>query len=231
MTLDLGLSPDALTLDLPAVFCSGGLVLHPDAFEALRAQMLALVVQFHAAYPTRRGMPQEELRRRLPRALKPAAYHRLTEDLTASGALETQDGLVCRAGYSPEAALSAVEREIAREIEAAFRLGGLKPPDLEAVLKRDRRRKSLYHFLVESGALVPTTERTSNKTVVFHKDAVSQAELRLRAALSGGEGQTVSQLNAALGTTRKFSIPLLEHLDSLGVTKRAGDVRHWNERG
>ena len=226
LTLDLGLPPDALTPDLPAVFCSGGLVLHPDVFEALRGQTQALVAQFHAAHPTRRGMPQEELRRRLPRILKPAAYHRLIEGLTNSGPLETFDGLVRQLGYSPEAALSVVEREIAREIEAEFRHGGLKPPDLDAVLKRDRRRKSLYHFLVEAGALVSTTDRTSNKAVVFHRDALAQAEVWLCAALSDGAGQTVSQLNAALGTTRKFSIPLLEYLDSLGVTRRAGDLRY-----
>ena len=231
LTLDLGLPLDALTPDLPAVFCPGGLVLHPDVFEVLRVQALALITQFHSAHPTRRGMPQEEVRRRLPRALKPAAYHRLLESLTEGGTLETSDGLVRAAGYSPEAALSAVEREIAQEIEAEFRQGGLKPPDLDAVLKRDRRRKALYHFLVEGGALVPTTDRTSNKTVVFHRDALVQAETRLHAALSDGAGQTVSQLNAALGTTRKFSIPLLEHLDGLGVTKRAGDVRLWIGRG
>ena len=231
LTLDLGLPLDALTPDLPAVFCPGGLVLHPDVFEVLRVQALALITQFHSAHPTRRGMPQEEVRRRLPRALKPAAYHRLLESLTEGGTLETSDGLVRAAGYLPEAALSAVEREIAQEIEAEFRQGGLKPPDLDAVLKRDRRRKALYHFLVEGGALVPTTDRTSNKTVVFHRDALAQAETRLHAALLDGAGQTVSQLNAALGTTRKFSIPLLEHLDGLGVTKRAGDVRLWIGRG
>jgi len=231
LTLDLGLPLDALTPDLPAVFCPGGLVLHPDVFEVLCVQALALITQFHSAHPTRRGMPQEEVRRRLPRALKPAAYHRLLESLTEGGTLETSDGLVRAAGYLPEAALSAVEREIAQEIEAEFRQGGLKPPDLDAVLKRDRRRKALYHFLVEGGALVPTTDRTSNKTVVFHRDALVQAETRLHAALSDGAGQTVSQLNATLGTTRKFSIPLLEHLDGLGVTKRAGDVRLWNGRG
>lgn len=231
LTLDLGLPLDALTPDLPAVFCGGGLTLDPDVFETLRTQIMSLVTQFHAAQPTRRGMPQEEVRRRLPRALKPAAYHRLLSSLTDSGTLEALDGLVRAAGYSPEAALSAVEREIAREIAAEFRQGGLKPPDLDVVLKRDRRRKSLYHFLVEAGTLVPTTERTSNKTVVFHKDAVSEAERRLHAALSDGAGQTVSQLNAALGTTRKFSIPLLEHLDSLGVTKRAGDLRYGTHPG
>ncbi len=231
IALDIGIAPEALTPALPAVFCSGGLVLDPDVFSVLRGQTQALIAQFHAAHPTRRGMPQEELRRRLPRALRPAAFHHLLEDLTASGTLQTLDGLVRQAGYSPEAALSAVERGIAQEIEAEFRAGGLKPPDMDAILKSDRRRKSLYHFLVEAGALVPTTERSSNKTVVFHRDALAEAERLLRDALSGGEGQTVSQLNVALGTTRKFSIPLLEHMDSLGVTKRTGDVRLWNGRG
>ena len=231
LTLDLGITLEALKPSLPAVFCSSGLVLDPNVFATLSSQTLALVEQFHAAHPTRRGMPQEELRRRLPHALKQAAYHHLLEDLMASGVLQAQDGLVRRAGYSPEAALSAVERGIAQEIEAEFKSGGLKPPDMDTVLKRDRRRKSLYHFLVEAGALVPTTERSSNKTVVFHRDALAEAERLLHDALSGGEGQTVSQLNVALGTTRKFSIPLLEHMDSLGVTKRAGDVRLWNGRG
>ena len=189
LTLDLGIAPDALTPSLPAMFCSGGLVLDADVFSILRGQTQALVAQFHTVYPTRRGMPQEELRRRLPRTLKPAAYHYLLEDLTAAGTLQTLDGLVRRAGYSPEAALSAVERGIAQEIEAEFRLGGLKPPDMDAVLKRDRRRKSLYHFLVEAGALVPTTERSSNKTVVFHRDAVAEAERLLCSALSDGEGR------------------------------------------
>ena len=91
--------------------------------------------------------------------------------------------------------------------------------------------KRLYHFLVEAGTLVPTTERTTNRTVVFHRDIVTETERRLCAALSGGEGQTVSQINALLGTTRKFSIPLLEHLDSLGVTKRVGDVRRSGMEG
>ena len=231
ITLDLGLALDALTPAMPAVFCAGGLVLDPDVFDSLRGQAYSLVDQFHGTHPMRRGMPQEELRRRLPRVLKSAAYHHLLEDLTAGGALQTQDGLVRRVGYSPEAALSAVERAIAQDIETQFRVGGLKPPDLDAVLKRDRRRKSLYHFLVEAGALVPTTERTSNRTVVFHRDALAEAERLLTVALAGDAGQTVSQLNAALGTTRKFSIPLLEHLDSLGVTRRAGDLRLWKGRG
>ena len=220
--------------DVPSdsfVFCAGGLALHPAVFAELQSQTREAVTHFHEKYPARRGMPLEELRRSLPQTLKPTAYHRILETLTEAGALEAQDGLARKAGYSPEAALSPVEREIMREIESLFRSAGLQPPGLEEALKKDRRRKNLYQFLVEAGTLVPTTERTSNRTVVFHRAAIAEAQRLLQGTLSDGTGRTVSELNALLGTTRKFSIPLLEHLDGIGVTRRDGDLRFWNERG
>ncbi len=39
------------------------------------------------------------------------------------------------------------------------------------------------------------------------------------------EGVTVAQVRDALGTTRKYILPLLAHLDATGVTRRRGDLR------
>jgi selenocysteine-specific elongation factor len=39
------------------------------------------------------------------------------------------------------------------------------------------------------------------------------------------EGLTVSALREALGTSRKYAVPLAEHLDATGVTRRVGDLR------
>ena len=224
---DLSLREELLGQELPLVVCSPTLVLHQAAFNALSAQTVEAVMRFHAARPTRRGMPSEELRRQLPPALKPAAYTALLQTLSDAGTLEALDGLVRTQGYSPEAALSPIEREIAREIESQFRDGGLKPPELDTVLKRDRRRKTLYHYLVESGALIPATDRTSNRTVVFHQSAIADISPVLQSALTDSDGLRVSELSQVLSTTRKFSVPLLEYLDSIGLTRRDGDLRFW----
>ena len=224
--IDVGLR-ESLALDtLPVAACSPSLILHRDIFEALAEQAISAVRQFHAKHPTRRGMPSEELRRTLPPMLKPAAYTALLDALTLT--LETAGGLVRTAGYSPEAALSSIEREIVREIEDAFREGGLKPPELDAVLKRDRRRKTLYHYLVEAGTLLALTDPTGGRPVVFHRSAIDALGPVLQSALRDSEGLRVSDFNQLLNTTRKFSIPLLECLDSLGVTRRDGDLRFWN---
>ena len=47
----------------------------------------------------------------------------------------------------------------------------------------------------------------------------------LRAHFSKKEGMTVAEFRDMLGTTRKYALPLLEHLDSNGVTLRVGDQR------
>ena len=39
------------------------------------------------------------------------------------------------------------------------------------------------------------------------------------------EGVTASQIREALGTTRKFLLPLLSHLDSTGITRRRDALR------
>ena len=39
------------------------------------------------------------------------------------------------------------------------------------------------------------------------------------------DGVTVAQVRDALGTTRKYILPLLAHLDATGVTRRRGDLR------
>ena len=228
LAIDVGLrEPPALDA-LRVVVCAPSLVLHRDVFAALETQAVRAVEQFHKKHPTRRGMPSEELRRSLPPTLKPAAYTALLQALSDAGLLEAGDGFVRTAGYSPEAALSATEREIAGEIEAAFQNGGLKPPELDTVLKRDRRRKTLYHYLVEAGRLVTLTDPTGGRPVVFHQSAIDALRPVLQSAFAGSDGLRVSELNQLLNTTRKFSVPLLEYLDSIGMTRRDGDLRFWN---
>mgnify|MGYP003694746249 CR=1 FL=1 len=42
---------------------------------------------------------------------------------------------------------------------------------------------------------------------------------------AGSDGITVSALRERLGTSRKYAVPLAEHLDRAGVTRRSGDLR------
>ena len=60
----------------------------------------------------------------------------------------------------------------------------------------------------------------------FAPSAVDEAARRVAALLAAKPaGVTVAEVRDTLGTTRKYLLPLLGHLDASGVTRRRGDVR------
>ena len=68
-------------------------------------------------------------------------------------------------------------------------------------------------------------------TLHFHPDAIAEARRRI-VELAGGPGGsvTLAQVRDALGSSRKFAVALLAHLDSQRVTVRRGD-EHVVRRG
>ncbi|MDH5313212.1 MAG: SelB C-terminal domain-containing protein, partial [Actinomycetota bacterium] len=61
-----------------------------------------------------------------------------------------------------------------------------------------------------------------SKELVFTPGFVARAEALVRAR---PEGLTVSAFRESLGTSRKFALPLLEHFDRTGISRRDGDLR------
>jgi selenocysteine-specific elongation factor len=60
----------------------------------------------------------------------------------------------------------------------------------------------------------------------FAPSAVDEAARTVARLLAASPaGVTVSQVRDALGTSRKYLLPLLAHLDASGVTRRRGDLR------
>ena len=48
---------------------------------------------------------------------------------------------------------------------------------------------------------------------------------QLRNLMEDGNGKTMSEIRDALGTTRKYAVPLCEYLDRTGFTVRKDDLR------
>lgn len=97
---------------------------------------------------------------------------------------------------------------------AALEAAPFEPPAPEGV-DRDELRELVRRGLVlqsEGTWFAPSAVDTASKAVARLLD-------------EHPEGVTVAQVRDALGTTRKFLLPLLALLDGRGVTRRRGDVR------
>jgi selenocysteine-specific elongation factor len=173
-------------------------------------------------------MPKQTLRQHLPKDLASAAFTRALDDLIVAKALVAEAGMIREASFDADANLSVTVRETARKIEDRFRRGGLQPPDLKDVVAGDKTRQDAARYLLARGRLLAAEDCANDRTVIFHPAAVAHAARLLSKRLTD-DGCTVSEINALLGTTRKYSIPLLEHLDATGATRRVGDRRVWNK--
>ncbi|HYH21395.1 MAG TPA: selenocysteine-specific translation elongation factor [Azospirillum sp.] len=204
----------------------GGTLVAASVYRDVREAALAAVADAQRASPTERGVSADRLYAALPDALPKGMADALVARLVAQGDLVRDGALLRRRGLDAAALLSAADRDVLAAVESAFRRGGLAPPDVSEVAGRDARRHKALHYLARNGVLVRALDRVQKREIVFHRDAVADAARRVADALAGApEGLTVSDLGRLLGISRKFSVPLLEHLDGSGVTRRKGDRR------
>ena len=78
----------------------------------------------------------------------------------------------------------------------------------------------LLAYLVEAGAVVD-----AGKGIVFEAAAFDAMTAQVRAHIEQYGAITLAQARDLFGTSRKYAQALLEHLDRLRITRRAGDDR------
>ena len=95
-----------------------------------------------------------------------------------------------------------------------FTDAGCTPPDSASV------DKAIVRQLVQRGILVHCDE------LYFHSSAIDTAVAAARQLLvANPQGFTVAQFREHLGVSRKYALPLINHLDITGFTRRREDVR------
>ena len=94
-----------------------------------------------------------------------------------------------------------------------------KPPDADSVDPRELRELVRRELIIEQNG------------IFFSQKAVTSAAKRIRVLLKKNpEGITVGEVRIALDSTRKYVLPLLNHLDQIGATVRRNDVRLAGKR-
>jgi selenocysteine-specific elongation factor len=219
-----GVSPAraaSLLAGQPVLPARGGMVVSRAAFEALLARLPKLIAARAAAEP--RGISREGLQALLPLA-GPEVLEAAVARLVGAGMLRQEGGRVRIADAAAERARGAAEAAMAERLAEALRRGGLTPPDT-APLAGDAAARRAVEALVRAGVLVRAHDSGQKRDVLFHRDAIEAARRRLRPLLADPPGMLVRDIGAALGISRKFCVPLLEHLDAIRFTRRVNDRR------
>ncbi|KQT50065.1 translation elongation factor [Methylobacterium sp. Leaf456] len=218
----VGIAPDRVRRGLTEIGAReiGERFLGGPAFAGLRTALLDALARHHRDHPIEHGLPLDRLARaaKADEAVTAAALR----DLIATRDAAQTGPLFRRADFDP----TRNETEHVRALEAVFRKGGLTPPDEIEAVGRDIRRQAALKYLLASGTLVRALDRVQKRTILFHRDAIETGKAQLAQTFAGQPtGFLAKEAGAALGISRKFSIPLLEHLDTVRFTRRNGDRR------
>lgn len=148
-------------------------------------------------------------------------------DLVDSGRIKLN-----RVGFQiPELApqLSDVQLSVAEKIRKAFKDTGFSSPRRDQLPEIVGAPGSVVNpiidFLVQAGDIVIISDK-----IILHGDFVDLSKDKLVGHLEEHGSLESGTFKDILGTTRKYSIPILEYWDEQGLTKRAGNKRLLREK-
>jgi selenocysteine-specific elongation factor len=214
----IGRAPDVMTIN------AEGEKLYTTAakWRELKQRIVPLLQAHHAAHPLAPGMDMEELRARLPYGIAARLFRILVEILAAEKSVVRDGNILRLPGHRVQ--LGADEQTMTEKIKRLLGQSPLAPPDLSQVEKElgaDRKKV---------GDVVRVMEREKSVVRVatdlyFLADSVDNVRTVLYKYLSENGEITAATFRDLLGSSRKYTIALLEHFDREGITVRVGDAR------
>ena len=179
------------------------------------------LLKFHAANPAATGIVKDALRQSVMPKASAEAFAAVLASAQAAGQAVMCEGLVSH----PQAGAGArvLEEQNAQKLSDILCEAGVKPPfAADLFTQADLAPKQAYKAL---GVLEKQGRIEKVKDDLFF-DSQAFAALKTAVAeqLAGGPA-SATELKDAMGLSRKHAIPVLEHLDGIGFTRRVGDAR------
>lgn len=198
----------------PEIAGEEGYILTKSGWDKLLSRMVSSLEDYHRRYPLRKGMSKEELRSRLK--IPSGIFGEALARASAEGKIREEEGVVALSHH--EVKFAPEQKEAVEKLLARFRTSPYATPSVaecETLLGSE-----LFSALLETGILVKVSPE-----VVFLAETYREMVRRVIERLEREGKITVAQVRDMFGTSRKYALALMEHLDERKITKRVGDER------
>ena len=181
-----------------------------QGWDILKGKVRIALQTYHNRHPLRRGAPTQEIRSRtgLSQGVYLKALVRLVEE-----SCMVEEGQQVRLPDHQVTLTPELERQATTYLQSLERDPYSPPterhPDPE-----------LLGVLIDEGKVVKV-----NESVIFAASAYRELTEKIVAHLEAKGSITVADARTMFDTSRKYILPLLEHLDQQRITRRVGDER------
>jgi len=181
-----------------------------QGWAVIRSKITSALQLYHTQYPLRQGVPTQEIRSRLD--LSQPVYQRALVKLVEEGVVVDERQSLRLPDH--EISLTPKMDQEASEYLDSLRKNPYSPPSDQKI------NPELLGVLVDQDKVVRVGDG-----VIF--DAVAYREMtgRIVQHLKDHGNITVAEARTMFNTSRKYILPLLEHMDQQQITRRTGDER------
>ena len=184
------------------------------------ARAMEALQSFHVANPQRAGVGRDELASNLK--TNPEILDLAIEALLRNRQCELDGPLVARVGWN--ARLSTADQRLCDQIAARIEASAFTPPtneELAAALNQTPQQiAAMTRLLAERGCFIRLDER-----LCMHRDAVEAGKMAALKLFRQAPSFSTMDFRDALGISRKYAVPLIDYLDKIRFTVRAGNIR------
>ena len=189
--------------------------------DEARTQALEFAAAYFGEHRRSRFVEQARLRQSLD--CQDGFFHHLLTRLAKEELVTPAgEGRLRFRDYGPT--LTTEDEEIKGQLLADLSAGNFQPPSPAELATRHGWARDiteeLARLLADDGDAIQLGDG-----IYLHSAELTDAQGRIRSYIGEHGSVTASQAKTLLGSSRKYIIPLLEHLDRIGFTIRRGDVR------
>jgi selenocysteine-specific elongation factor len=197
-----------------------GLFIHEEYLNEATGEFLTILSEYHQNNPLKAGILKEELRSRTLGATNQRLFNYIVTQQSGLGVIVIENELLRLTEH--RVTLASDQKEIRERIEKVYLKAKLQPPYFNEVNSEFPGAKGvdILGILIKEGVLIKVKEE-----LYFHKQAIDDLRERLTVFLKKNNEINPTQFKDMTGTSRKYSIPLIEFFDHEQLTIRVGDNR------
>ncbi len=192
---------------------------HREKLGQIGESVFQLLNQYHQSYPLVKGLNKEEIKSRLFKNEKKAIFEMILKTLVNQNDIKEVNGKIALNGF--EIVLNQKQKTRIKSIENIFKDGGFKPPTLKSLDNIFSKEDIiLTNLLIEEGILVKI-----NQDIIFEKNNYFSIKRVIINYIEENGSITVGDMKELIDSSRKYTVPLLEHFDQIKITKRIDNHR------
>jgi selenocysteine-specific elongation factor len=198
---------------------SNGVYLHENFIIDRERALIEALNDFHEKHPLRMGMSKEEIRSRLFKNVKMKILDEILgifeKNIRVSGQYIHLKNFEIEYTEDQRAFISYLKNALDRDL--------YKPESIEEIVSKGKKVKHLHDIisnLIAEGELIKISDQ-----IHFTKETYFKMVNTLKEAFNQEEKLALADCRNLLDTSRKYIVPIMEHFDQIGMTKRVDDYR------